>query len=45
MVGKTYCPYTKRAKQAIANLGLKPAIVDLDTRPDGEELQASDTRT
>ena len=39
MVGKTYCPYTQRAKAALHELGLQPSILDVDVTPNGGALQ------
>lgn len=37
---KTYCPYCKKAKEALSSTGLKNyALVELDERDDGDELQ------
>jgi glutaredoxin len=40
VVGKSQCPYTQRAKKALADIGAKPATVELDLRRDGAALQA-----
>ena len=40
VVGKSYCPFTQRAKKALAEIGAKPACVDLDLMNDGDALQA-----
>ena len=40
VVGKSFCPYTQRARKALAEVGAKPAAVDLDLMPDGDALQA-----
>lgn len=39
VVGKSYCPYTKRARSALADIGVTPANLDLDVLHDGEALQ------
>ncbi len=39
VVGKTYCGFTKRAKAALADMGLQPATLDLDTMPNGDAMQ------
>lgn len=37
---KTYCPYCKKAKEALSSTGLKDyALVELDEREDGDEIQ------
>ena len=37
---KTYCPYCKKAKEALSSTGLKDyALVELDERNDGDEIQ------
>ncbi|KAK2076065.1 hypothetical protein QBZ16_001401 [Prototheca wickerhamii] len=39
---KTYCPYCRKAKSALASVGLKQdqiKLVELDTRDDGEAIQ------
>ena len=37
---KTYCPYCKKAKEALSSTGLKNyALIELDERDDGDELQ------
>ena len=41
VVGKTYCPYTKRAKAAITELGCTPAVMDVDVLPNGDALQSA----
>lgn len=40
VVGKSYCPFTQRAKKALAEIVVKPACVDLDLLSDGDALQA-----
>jgi hypothetical protein len=40
VVGKSYCPFTQRAKKALADIGIKPACLDLDLMSDGDALQA-----
>ena len=44
VVGKSYCPFTQRAKKALADIGVKPACVDLDLMRDGDALQARAAR-
>lgn len=37
---KTYCPYCKKAKEALSNVGLKDyLLIELDEREDGDEIQ------
>ena len=37
---KTYCPYCKKAKEALSSTGLKDyALIELDQREDGDEIQ------
>eukprot|EP00270_Netrium_digitus_P021705 TRINITY_DN945_c0_g1_i2.p1 TRINITY_DN945_c0_g1~~TRINITY_DN945_c0_g1_i2.p1 ORF type:complete len:149 (+),score=28.14 TRINITY_DN945_c0_g1_i2:146-592(+) len=36
---KSYCPYCKRAKKILADLGVKPYVVELDFREDGGAIQ------
>lgn len=37
---KTYCPFCKKAKEALSSTGLKDyALVELDERDDGDEIQ------
>ena len=37
---KSYCPYCKKAKEALSSTGLKDyALVELDERDDGDEIQ------
>ena len=38
-MGKTYCPYTQRAKAALHELGLQPSVLDVDVTPNGGALQ------
>ena len=45
VVGKSYCPFTQLAKKALADIGLKPACVDLDLMRDGHALQARASRS
>ena len=40
VVGKSFCPYTQRARKALADIGAKFASIDLDLMRDGEALQA-----
>lgn len=35
MVGKSYCPYTRRARAALQQLGVRFASLDLDTPSGG----------
>ena len=44
VVGKSYCPFTQRAKKALADVGVKPTCVDLDLMRDGDALQARASR-
>lgn len=37
---KSYCPYCKKAKEALAALGAKPFVFELDLRQDGPAIQA-----
>jgi glutaredoxin 3 len=39
LFSKSYCPYCKRAKQTLMNLGITPVVVELDEHPDGREIQ------
>jgi glutaredoxin len=45
VVGKSYCPYTQRARKALSEAGVKPANLDLDLMKDGDALQARKPRT
>lgn len=36
---KTYCPYCVKAKKAFASIGATPFVMELDERPDGDEIQ------
>lgn len=36
---KTYCPYCKRVKGLFRELGVRPTYYELDTRPDGGDIQ------
>nr|CCA14134.1 conserved hypothetical protein [Albugo laibachii Nc14] len=36
---KSYCPYCKKAKRLLADLGATPFLVELDLRPDGKAIQ------
>ena len=37
---KSYCPFCKRAKAALMNIGISPIVVELDERvTDGREIQ------
>ena len=37
---KTYCPFCKKAKEALSSTGLKDyALIELDERDDGDEIQ------
>lgn len=37
---KTYCPFCKKAKEALSSTGLKDyALVELDERDDGDGIQ------
>lgn len=37
---KSYCPYCKKAKEALAALGAKPYVFELDLRQDGPAIQS-----
>ncbi|ALC40943.1 Grx-1 [Drosophila busckii] len=37
---KSYCPYCSMAKEQFRKLDVKMTIVELDYRPDGDEIQA-----
>jgi len=37
---KTYCPYCSMAKEQFRKLDVAMTVVELDLRPDGEEIQA-----
>lgn len=36
---KSYCPYCRRAKQVFSQLDVKPFVVELDQRDDGQDIQ------
>ncbi|KAJ0404186.1 hypothetical protein P43SY_002029 [Pythium insidiosum] len=36
---KSYCPYCKKAKEVLADLGAKPVVFELDQRADGAAMQ------
>eukprot|EP00850_Spirogloea_muscicola_P000503 SM000002S05583 [mRNA] locus=s2:1070997:1072188:+ [translate_table: standard] len=38
---KTYCPYSRKVKELMAELGVNATIIDLDVRPDGDLIQAA----
>lgn len=37
---KTYCPYCRSVKQLFQNLGVTPAVIELDKMQDGPSIQA-----
>ena len=39
LFSKSYCPYCRRAKQALGNIGISPVVVELDEREDGRDVQ------
>lgn len=41
LFSKSYCPYCRRAKQALGGIGVSPVVVELDERKDGGEIQAA----
>jgi glutaredoxin 3 len=38
---KTYCPFCAKAKEALRSVGAKFAVLELDTRDDGDRIQAA----
>eukprot|EP00245_Coleochaete_scutata_P017250 TRINITY_DN8372_c1_g4_i1.p1 TRINITY_DN8372_c1_g4~~TRINITY_DN8372_c1_g4_i1.p1 ORF type:complete len:155 (-),score=33.19 TRINITY_DN8372_c1_g4_i1:243-707(-) len=36
---KSYCPYCRRAKGVFAELGVEPAVIELDQREEGAKIQ------
>lgn len=38
---KTTCPYCAKAKRALADVGAKPFVVELDRRADGAAIQGA----
>uniref|UniRef100_M4BXN3 PPIase cyclophilin-type domain-containing protein n=1 Tax=Hyaloperonospora arabidopsidis (strain Emoy2) TaxID=559515 RepID=M4BXN3_HYAAE len=40
LFSKSYCPYCKKTKETLAELGAKPLVFELDTRDDGPAIQA-----
>jgi glutaredoxin 3 len=36
---KSYCPYCKKAKETLSEIGAKPLVFELDLRPDGRAIQ------
>eukprot|EP00980_Cylindrotheca_fusiformis_P021093 scaffold8090_cov82-Cylindrotheca_fusiformis.AAC.6 len=38
---KSYCRYSKRAKEELRNAGIVPVIMELDQRQDGQEIQTA----
>jgi glutaredoxin len=41
LFSKSYCPYCKRAKKGLMDIGISPVVVELDQRKDGNEIQAA----
>lgn len=39
LFSKSYCPYCRRAKQALMAIGIVPVVVELDLRLDGRSVQ------
>ena len=39
LFSKSYCPYCRRAKQALLSIGITPVVVELDERQDGIDIQ------
>jgi len=39
VVGKSWCPYTQKVKRALSDQGVQYAVLDLDTHPNGVNLQ------
>lgn len=39
--GKSYCGFTRRAKETLANLNVHFHLIDLDLIPEGEQMQAT----
>eukprot|EP00793_Prasinoderma_coloniale_P001284 PRCOL_00005057-RA len=38
---KTYCSYCRRVKTLLGELGVRPAVLELDTIPDGRAVQGA----
>jgi glutaredoxin 3 len=36
---KSYCPYCKRAKSVFESMSVKPFVLELDEREDGDDIQ------
>jgi glutaredoxin 3 len=41
LFSKSYCPYCRKAKQALLSIGISPVVVELDERNDGREIQVA----
>ena len=39
MFSKTYCPYCTMAKQALNSVGAKYEVLEIESRPDMDDLQ------
>ncbi|KAI7898323.1 thioredoxin-like protein [Cokeromyces recurvatus] len=37
--GKSYCPYCKRAKALLKDLGIEFVDIEIDLHPDGKQIQ------
>ncbi|CAH0477121.1 unnamed protein product [Peronospora belbahrii] len=40
LFSKSYCPYCKKTKETLEELGVKPVVLELDIREDGAAIQA-----
>ncbi|CAM6121639.1 unnamed protein product [Calypogeia fissa] len=38
---KSYCPYCRKVKELLTNLGAKQKVIELDIESDGNEIQAA----
>jgi glutaredoxin len=41
LFSKSFCPYCRRAKEALIKTGIVPVVVELDERKDGREIQVA----
>lgn len=39
LFSKSYCPYCRRAKDALHSVGINPVVVELNERQDGRDIQ------
>lgn len=38
---QSYCPFCRRAKKALGDIGITPVVLELDLRSDGRAIQAA----